>query len=210
MKAVAVLQGQTGTPHAIEAVLKGEDVGGEDVWCTLSGLAERQLLHERKGTAGCEYGMDAIVRRFYYDLLPPAEREKMHGEAGKYYETQEPDVLKAARHFAEAKDRRQAATLVTDALQELINKGQAKPLRRLLDKLVEEEPNREQKAGFYCTRGEFYGLQGERDLARDSYEEALSTLNTLSDSDTVRELKARVRQGLRDLEHHEKDPARPH
>jgi lipoprotein NlpI len=79
----------------------------------------------------------------------------------------------------------------------------------LLDKLVKEELASEQKAQVYRARGEFNGLQGEHELARENYEQALSALDTLPDSGSVRELKARVRQAMSDLEHHEKSPARP-
>jgi hypothetical protein len=200
MQAVAVLQGQAGTRGAIEAILDGENV-----WCTLRDLADRHLLREGEGEAGREYSMNAIIRHFYYDSL--SEREAMHYRAGEYYETEEPDILKAARHFAEAKEYERAARLVTRDVRALVNKGQDRPLRRLLDKLVKEELAPEQKARVYRARGEFYDLEGERDLARESYEQTLSTLNTLPDSDTMRELKTRVRQAMSDLEHHEPRPA---
>jgi ATP/maltotriose-dependent transcriptional regulator MalT len=202
MRAVAILQGQSGTRDAIEAIL-----GGENVWCALRDLVDRHLLQKREPDR--EYSMTAIIRHFYYGLLSKRERKAMHRRAGKYYETEEPDVLKAARHFAEAEEYERAARLVTRDVRALVNEGQDRSLRRLLDKLVKEELASEQKAQVYRARGEFNGLQGEHELARENYEQALSALDTLPDSGSVRELKARVRQAMSDLEHHEKSPARP-
>ena len=107
MTAIAVLK-SPGTRDAIEAVLDGKNVRR-----TLNDLTQRHLLNVKAGTAGREYSTNAIVRYFYYDALGRQERREMHRRAGEYYENEEPDEQKAARHFEEAGDHKRAAQLAT-------------------------------------------------------------------------------------------------
>ncbi len=107
MTAIAVLKSSS-TRDAIEAVLDGKNVRR-----TLNDLAQRHLLNVSAGTAGREYSINAIVRYFYYDSLGRRERREMHCRAGEYYEIEEPDEQRAARHFELAGDHKRAAQLAT-------------------------------------------------------------------------------------------------
>jgi hypothetical protein len=109
MTAIAVLK-SPGTRDAIEAVLDGKNVRR-----TLNDLTQRHLLNVKAGAAGREYSINAIVRYFYYDALGRQERREMHRRAGEYYEVEEPDEQKAARHFEEAGYHKRAAQLATSS-----------------------------------------------------------------------------------------------
>jgi tetratricopeptide (TPR) repeat protein len=196
MCAVAVLQGHAGTRDAIEAI-----VDGENVRRTLGGLRKRYLLHVTEGEAGREYSMNAIVRYFYYDLLGKRERQEMHRRAGEYYETEEPDVLKAARHFQEAREYERAAQLATQHVRALINQGQARPLHVLLERFTAQQVGRVLWARVNLALGQVVALFGDRTRAQACYEETHTTLATLPDSTDVRDLRASACRWLAELHH---------
>ena len=114
MSAVAVLKFPS-TRDAIEAVLDGQNVRR-----TLNDLIQRYLLNVSK--VGREYSMNTIVRHFYYDSLNKRERREMHRRAGEYYEIEEPDEEKAARHYELAGEHKRAAQLATPDIWTLIDK----------------------------------------------------------------------------------------
>jgi tetratricopeptide (TPR) repeat protein len=139
------------------------------------------------------------VRYFYYDLLSKSERQAMHRRAGAYYETEEPDELKAARHFVQAEEHAKAAQLVTDKVWALVNQGKARPLRLLLEQFQAQQLEAQQWVRINLARGQFYTLQGESPLARQSYQAALSALAALPGSTTLQELRTRACEGMGDL-----------
>ena len=116
MSAVAVLMGYPGTRDAVEAVLDGQNVRR-----TLNDLVQRHLLNVSEGKADREYSMNSIVRHFYYDSLSKRERRAMHRRAGEYYEIEEPDEQRAARHFERAGEHKRAAQLATPNIWTLID-----------------------------------------------------------------------------------------
>jgi tetratricopeptide (TPR) repeat protein len=143
--------------------------------------------------------MNAIVRYFYYDLMGKRERQAMHRRAGEYYETEEPHVLRAARHFQEAREHGRAAQLATANIWTMINQGQARPLRHLLERFSAQQLDPVQWAALNIARGEIYMLTQETRLARESHEEALSRLAALPHTPSVRELQARACRLMGDL-----------
>jgi len=199
MSAIAVLLGYPGTRDAIEAVLDNQ----EGIRSVLSDLARRFLLTVSEGAWGREYGHHAIMRDFYYEMPGRRERQVMHGRAGEYYETEEPDALKAARHFERAGDNERAARLATADVWEIINEGQGQLLQQLLEEFTAQQLDNVQWAQVNVARGQVYTLLGEGQLGRESYEEALSRLEALPDSLEVRELRARTCLGMGELLQHE-------
>jgi tetratricopeptide (TPR) repeat protein len=198
MCAVAVLQGHAGTRDAIEAIADRENVRR-----TLRELRKRHLLLVTEGEAGREYGMNAIVRYFYYDLLGKRERQAMHRRAGEYYETEEPDVLRAARHYERAGEHERAAVLAAEDVLALISQGQAQALRTLLARFDARQLGPELWARITLARGYVYHRLGERQAARESYQEAFSQLAQLRESPVVQDLRIQVCEGMGDLLQHE-------
>jgi ATP/maltotriose-dependent transcriptional regulator MalT len=194
MSAVAVLMGHPGTRDAVEAL-----VDSASVRRVLGELTRRQLLSVSLGERGKAVVQHAMVRSFYYDLLGPRARREMHRRAGRFYESAEPDVLKAALHYERAGQRPQAARLATDNVWQLINQGRARALGRLLGSFTMRKLEPQLWVEVNIARAEIHTLRVESQLARASYQEALSTLHELPVSSQVRELKARVCRGMGEL-----------
>ncbi len=194
MSTVALLLGYPGTRDAIETVLDGGSVRR-----ALRDLGQRHLLSVGQGQWGKEYGQHALLQTFYYDLLGRRERRDMHCRAGEFYEAEEPDALKAARHYERGGEGERAAQLATDDVWTLINQGQARALNSLLEQFAARKLPPELWAAVNVARGEIGTLQRENQLAQDSYQEALTGLDTLPDSPQVRKLYARACRGMGDL-----------
>ena len=201
MSAVALLLGYTGTRDAIETALDGGSARR-----TLSSLSQRNLLTVSQGEWGKEYGQHALVRAFYYDLLGRRQRRDMHRRAGEFYESEEPDTLKAARHYERGGEYERAAELATADVWALINQGQARALRRTLERFKARwlEPTLWAKVNI--ARGQVYTFLRTSEPARQSFQEALSTLATLPDQPAIQKLKARTCRGMGDLLEFEAPP----
>jgi tetratricopeptide (TPR) repeat protein len=192
MGAIAVLLDYPGSRDAIEAVADKDGLQQ-----TLIDLKNRYLLIADSDNAGQEcYKQHDIVRAFYYNLLGRRERRPMHRRAGEYYEIEEPDALKAARHFQEAGEYGRSVRLATGDVWALINQGQAQMLRQLLKKFTAQQLETEQWVAVNLARGQVYALLGQGQQAQESYQQALSQLDTFPDSPTVGELKASACRGM--------------
>ena len=187
MSAVAVLMGAPGTRDAIEAVLDGQNVRR-----TLTDLSERHLVNVSDGDAGREYSLNAIVRYFYYDSPSKSERQAMHRRAGAYYGTEEPNVLKAARHWLRAGEHSRAAGLVTERVGLFINRGEARSLRSVLESLTAQQVEAEQWAHVNLALGQAQAYLGETQIAQERYQAALQSVATLTESPETRDLKAAI------------------
>lgn len=131
MRACSALLDRGGTRGAIKALRDGASVRN-----TLLTLVERYLLTGSEGPSGKEYRPHAMVQAFYYDDLDRAERETLHRRAALLYATEAHDSLYAALHFERAGDDERAVDVATAAATALINAGQARPLRQLLERFV--------------------------------------------------------------------------
>jgi ATP/maltotriose-dependent transcriptional regulator MalT len=197
MSAVAALLGYPGTRYAIEAALDGENARR-----TLNELAQRHLLDVSEGDEGRQYSMNSVMRHFYYDLLSKRQRRQAHQWLGEYYELEEPDTLKAARHYERAGEVERSAQLASGDVWAFINQGQAHPLRNLLERFKPQQLAPARQARFLLARGEVYGYLQQRDPAHESYEQALSALPAAPDAEQ-RALTARVYRGLSELTRNE-------
>ena len=194
MGAVAVLLGYPGTREAVEAAL-----GGENARRPLRDLRQRHLLNVREGERGREYSVNAVVRYFYYDALSRHERQEMHRRAGAHYETEEPDALKAARHYEQAKDARRAAGLITDDVWAIINQGQARLLCQVLARFAPQQVDPGQWVRVKLALGQVQAFLGEGEAAQASYHEALSSLDARPGAPEARNLRANVCRWLAEL-----------
>jgi len=194
LSAVAVLLGYPGTRDAIAAVLDGVSVRRP-----LNDLTSRSLLTVKEKDYGKEYTLNTMVRSFYYDLLSQQKRQAMHRRAGEFYESQAADALsalRAARHFQECGEDARALRLVTTDIWTLINQGQARTLRHVLEQFTEQQLDKLDWAKVLLARGQVYALLGETQIARTSYEAAFAQVQTLSNTN---ELQARSCRGLGEL-----------
>jgi tetratricopeptide (TPR) repeat protein len=169
MGAVAALLGFPATRDAIDAMLEQGSVRR-----TLSDLAGRHLLAINVGELGNEYRQHAIIQSFYYGLLGKRERTMLHLRAGTYYESEELDPLRAARHFAQIDEHNHAARLLTGALDPLIGQGHARPLLRLLNETPPAELEPALRLSVNEARGDLQYLLGDLDGAIVRYGEAIA------------------------------------
>ena len=194
LSAMAVLLGYPGTRDAIAAVLDGVSVRRP-----LNDLTSRSLLTVKEKDYGKEYTLNTMVRSFYYDLLSQQKRQAMHRRAGEFYESQAADALsalRAARHFQECGEDARALRLVTTDIWTLINQGQARTLRHVLEQFTEQQLDKLDWAKVLLARGQVYALLGETQIARTSYEIALAQAQALPDA---HELQTRACLGLGEL-----------
>ena len=194
MGAVSVLLNYPGTRDAIETVL---NVG--NVWRTLRLLQERHLLSVTDGEQGKEYRQHAIVQGFYYQELGRRQRRTMHHRAGEYYEQEEVDLLRAGIHYERAAAYELAAKQATADVWAIINRGQARALRHLLERFRAEQLGSEQWSDVNIAMGTNYAFLDERTRASESYQQALGGLEALSPSARVATLKARACRGMGEL-----------
>jgi tetratricopeptide (TPR) repeat protein len=185
MSGLSVLLDAGGTRDAIEVVL---DAGG--LRRALSSLSQRSLLETHVGEHGMEYGQNAMLQDFYYSFLGRSERRAMHHRAALYYEAEEPDLLKAAQHFLRAGEDEKALTLVTEAVGDLINKGQARPLLSLLKEVDVFRVTGAQRVKVRLALSQVQVTFGEYASAQEACQKALSELALLPVNEEVRELHA--------------------
>ncbi len=169
MSAVAVLLGYAGTRDAVAAVLEGASVRRP-----LNDLVRRSLITVVEGESGREYSLNALVRAFYYDLISQRERRAMHRRAGEFYENEEPDALRAALHYQRCGEHARAVQMVTADVWAILNQGQARALRSILEAFTEKQLDRLAWTAVLLARGQVYALLGETPLAHESYHAALT------------------------------------
>ncbi len=191
MSAVAVLLGQGGTRGAIETVL-----GGDSVQRTLRQLCNRYLLNEEEDAAGKVYSQHTMVRSFYYELLGQRERRQMHARAAAYYETEEPDRLRAARHYRPAGEYERSASLATEDVNGAINHGQMGLLRLLLGQYQQVQLQPQTWAQVLLARGIVAYAYGENSEAQRCYQAAADALASLPAGVETRILQARVHRRM--------------
>lgn len=197
MKGVAALLGYPGTRSAVYAVL-GDDTP-INIRRTLNDLVGRYLLMVLEGEVGREYDEHALVQAYYYDLLTKKERTEWHRRAAEYYETEEPDRLKAARHYQKAGQDEKAADLAIADVWAFINQGQTRAVRQVLEALTERKLSPPAWVRVLLARGQVYALLGEAALARTSYEAAYALLAQSPSMPDGPELHARACRGLGEL-----------
>ncbi|MBN1583985.1 MAG: tetratricopeptide repeat protein, partial [Anaerolineae bacterium] len=150
-------------------------------------------------TTGREYTMNGVVRHFYYDGLSRGQRQVMHERAAAYYEHEEFDALRAARHYERAGQFDRAVRLATVDVEAAIDRGQARTLHLLLARLAERELAAEQRASLDLALGQVLSFLGEDQMAQPLLERALPAFchldTTESDVSCARQ-RARVLQEL--------------
>ncbi|MCB0187918.1 MAG: tetratricopeptide repeat protein, partial [Caldilineaceae bacterium] len=194
MNALAVLLGYAATRDAIEAVV---DRG--NLLRTLRGLAERHLLVVQETGAGRAYRQHDLVREFYYEMNSRRDRRKLHARAGEYYRDEEPDLLLAGIHYARAGEPAEAARLATQDLWGIVNRGQIRPLRTLLEQVADEGMVTDLAIAVNLAKGQIYTMQAEGDRAAASLQAALTQIDSVADETQQRILAARACRNMGEL-----------
>ncbi len=194
MQALAVLLGYAATRDAIEAVIERGNV-----LRTLRGLSERHLLMVQEVASGRAYRQHDLVRTFYYEQNSRRERKQLHTRAGAYYRDDETDLLLAGIHYERAGDVAEAARLATQDLWGIVNRGQIRPLRGLLEQFGAAGLAAEGWIAVNLAKGQLYTLQAEGGLAEASLTTALNQIATLADGTQQRILAARACRGMGEL-----------
>ena len=194
MGGIAIFLGYPASRDAIESVLNAGNV-----WRTIRLLQDRHLLVETEGEEGREYIQHAIVRSFYYQEAGRRQRRIMHQRAGEYYEQEEPDLLRSGIHYERATAFALAAKQATADVWAIINRGQARVLRRLLEAFRRDQLESLQWGEVTIAKGVTYAFLDERMLAGESYQTALAELEPLPKSARVDALKSKIYGGLAEL-----------
>lgn len=191
MKPIAALLDSGGTRGAIEALADGANVRRP-----LRSLSDRYLLLTQEAAAGKEYRQHAIVQRFYYAELGKRERVELHRRAAAYYESEEPEPLRAVLHYLRAGEPGRAAELAVRNVSTAINSGQARYLSGLLAQIRPEQLDPATWSAVCAAAGELAALFGDYDIARARLEQALVAGAALEASPVQVEAQARCRRLL--------------
>jgi tetratricopeptide (TPR) repeat protein len=194
MKPMAALLEPGGTRGAIEAVADGASVRRP-----LRSLTDRYLLLTQAAAAGKEYRQHAIVQRFYYEELGKGERAALHRRAAAYYETVEPDPLRAILHHLRAGAPANAAALAIAHRHTALNSGQGSALLALMRTIDVAQIEPAQQVDLCLTRGELATLLRVGEVARSSFAQALDLLAERGAEPAVRVARARTCRGMGEL-----------
>lgn len=194
MSAVAVLQGYPAGRNAFEAVLDGRSARR-----VLRDLADRSLLTVSRVDGERLYTQHAIVRDFYYSSLGRAQRQEMHRRAGQFYRGEGLDLLLAARHYYLGGSFVEAADLATTDVRANINRGQTQQLGRLLAELEDSQLDAMRWAAVKNAEGQIFLYLGESQPARDAFQAALATLESLPSAAETGRAAARACLGMGEL-----------
>ncbi len=176
MHSIAVLLEPGGTRPAIEALIDGGSVRR-----LLRTLSDRYLLMTQETAVGRVYYQHAIVQHFYYEELGSCKRVELHRRAAAYYETKEPNPLRAIHHYLRADVPIRAAELAVDHVSTAINNGQATLLSNLVDQIATTNLDPALAAALDTVQAELLALRGEYMLAYDRLEHAIAAGATLGD-----------------------------
>lgn len=194
MSAVSILMGQPGGRNAIEFVLNAGSV-----WRTLRLLQERHLLTVTENESERLYSQHAIVQAFYYQGLARRQQRTMHRRAAEYYATEEQELLRSGVHYERAAAYELAARQATADVWSIINRGQARALRQLLEQLRAEQLPPEQWAEVQIAQGVNDAFLNDREAANQHFQSALANLAHLPLSARVQQLKAKACLGMAEL-----------
>jgi tetratricopeptide (TPR) repeat protein len=194
MSGVAIMQGYPAGRQAIEAVLNGRSVRR-----ILNDLTDRSLLTVRRVEEERLYSQHAIVRDFYYSFLGRAQRVEMHQRAAEYYQSEGADTLLAARHYRLGEAYPEAVDLITADVRSFINHGQTQQLGNLLAAFEESQLDTMRWIYVKMAQGQIHSYLGESQPANDAFQEAVSLLRKLPESDEVRLATSRASLGMGEL-----------
>lgn len=194
MTAVAILRGHPGTRSAIEAIAERSNLRR-----TLHALCEHHLLSEDSGPNGKTYHQHAIIQTFYYEMPTRRDRQAWHRRAAVFYETDEPDTLRAAQHHLLASNTVRAAGLATADVWALVNQGQARNLANLLVQLADQELPLEWQAAVACAQAEIHNFFRETDAQQISCQMVLDLTNRLPDNQAMQRLNGRACRAMASL-----------
>ncbi len=174
MGALAVLGGLPSRADAVEAVLDGDNPRR-----TLLKLSGRYLVTAHMGAAEQEYAVPAILQAFYYGEMGRRERTAMHARAGAYYVGEERDYLRAARHYCDAGELQRSAELATGHVRTIVNRGQVRALRSLLERFAPGQLPPLEWARVKVAHGEVCRILGDHAAVEAACREALRVLDQL-------------------------------
>ncbi len=187
MTALAVLGGIQSRAAAVEAVLDGENPRR-----TLLTLISRYLVTSQMGVIEQEYSIHSTLQSFYYDGLGQRERQIMHARAGVYYEQRERAYLRAASHFWNAGELSHAAQLATVHVRRLINQGQARPLRSLLESFDEAQLQPLEWVQVKLAQAQVCRILGDGAATQAACQEALGTLDGMENTPELNVFRAKT------------------
>jgi len=194
MNAVAILLGYGGTRDVIEEILNGRNV-----FRTLRRLTDRHLLTAQQVDAEQTYNQHAIVRTFYYDQLSRKQRQRLHLRAGDFYAEDEQALLHAGIHLERAGSMTESAQMATRDVSRIINQGEIRPLRTLLERFTGEQLSPKLWIEVNLAKGQVYVLQADPEKGEESLHEAIRHIETVEEEKDQRILKAKAYRGMGEL-----------
>ncbi len=201
LQALSLLHGDDGGAAMVAAMLTQLGVAA-----LLESLEARALLAGSDGTLmGRHYRLHGPAQAFYRAQVTPTLYRTWNLRAAEYYRSEAPDPMRAALHYAEAGDVRQAAALVTAEIRVLVGEGHTPALTGLLDSFVglQAQFDPAQWVQVLIARGELYARRREDEqsceIARAAFSTALEQMAALPNSAELWVWEARIYRGMAEL-----------
>jgi tetratricopeptide (TPR) repeat protein len=165
----------------------------------LNELSNRYLLTVSESDTGRQYRQHAIVQAFYYQMPGRKYLREMHRLAAEFYETEQPEALKAGMHYERAGEIDKAAEILSADVWALINQGHSRLLKELLARISSSALAPLLQAQVRIASGHVQALFGEGGNARQSFQSALEGLNGQEKDPQTSVLKAQACRGMAEL-----------
>lgn len=199
MHAIALLNEYPSSRGAIEALV------GQSIQRTLYSLTQKHLLLVSGSHGERRYRLHALLSEFFYDTLTNEGRQRMHGQAAAYFQSQDGELFQAAYHYFHATEYNPSAALIIEHLWHQLNLGFAQPLERLLRQLLEKIEEQELKSDLLIAQGELTTFLRHSEEAQQSFQQALALLPGSQDEANQSTRMVRICRGLGELLEYE-DP----
>lgn len=166
-------------------VLKDVSVGEvQQLTLHLENLLERNVVTERHDSG--EVGLHALVRDWCYEGLDKDKQQRLDEKAGRNFEGRGEFVV-AAHHYLRADKTVRAAELLTKNSSDLIRRGQADGMLRVLDALRRDQCSADLWIAILLARGEAHSWSGAHALATTAFQDALPLLAESPDAVRLQE-----------------------
>lgn len=184
MDALSVLFGGGGTRDLIEALLDSSNLRR-----TLNALVTRHMLSVESRVGGSVYYQHATVQAFYARQINGRMRLVFHQRAATFYEQEERDLFRAARHANLAGNHAAVARLLVVEPWNLINAGNARMMAELFAEVPTAHLAEELRTDIWAVQGEVQLILGNHRQASELLERAIAEQPAPNPTTVVRQAR---------------------
>ncbi len=174
-------------PIHVDALFLDNDVD----FVVITGLSDRSLLKESTPKM---FDVHDLVRRFFYERLPPPRRRRYHSWAARFYTSKgaPEDLVEAQYHLLKAGRIDAAAKAAATHGGVILHGGRREEFTRILDRLKGEELQEQVRNELRLLEGRIKDLEGKWDEALAHYEAVVKEARRLGVGGLEAEARRRI------------------